>query len=72
MRFGSILASAAALTLTVATTGAQAAPLPARSSPIAEDEQLAGGLPLWVILLIIASGVGLFLILDDDDSPESP
>lgn len=66
-----LITSATAAALLAAPIAAQAAPVRA-STPVAADEELAGGL-LLPALIALAVAVGIFLIVDDgDDEPVSP
>lgn len=65
-----IVLSAAAATLAAAPIVAQAAPA-RTSSPVADQEELAGGF-LWPILGAIILGVVVILLVDGDDEPVSP
>lgn len=65
-----IVLSAAAATLAATPIVAQAAPARA-SSPVAKQEELAGGF-LWPILGAIVLGVIVILLVDGDDEPVSP
>ena len=70
MRFERILAGAAAL---VATTSSAMAQSVERASPAVQGEsELFGGSSLLTIVLIVALGIGLFLLVDDEDDPDSP
>lgn len=66
-----LITSATAAALLAAPIAAQAAPVRA-STPVAADEELAGGF-LLPALIALAVAVGIFLIVDDgDDEPVSP
>lgn len=61
----------AAATLAVSPIAAQAAVAERTAAPMTEQERIFGSL-LWPILIAIAVGVGIWLIVDDDDEPASP
>lgn len=66
-----LITSATAAALLAAPIAAQAAPVRA-STPVAADEELAGGF-LLPALIALAVAVGIFLIVDDgDEDPVSP
>lgn len=73
MKLGTVLASAAAVTMAAAPLAAQAAPADLRTGSTAEGEALAG-VPLWMGLLALALTVGIYVIVDDgdEDLPASP
>jgi hypothetical protein len=64
------VAAASALALSTSTALAQSAPARA-TAPVEEQSALFGQSTLLTILLIVALGVGIFLLVDDDD-PDSP
>jgi hypothetical protein len=70
MRFEKFVAGAAAF---AATTGAAMAQALERASPAVESQsELFGGSTLLTIVLIVALGIGIFLLVDDEDDPDSP
>lgn len=60
-----------AATLATTSIAAQAAPSARVASPVVEEEGLAGGF-LLPVLLALAGGLLLVLVLDGDDEPVSP
>lgn len=57
------------------TVAAQSAALAERAgSPASESEDLAGGAGIWAVILAIAVGIGIIILVEDeeDDLPESP
>jgi len=72
VKLSSLLAPMGALAMAAAPIAAQAAPAePRAESGAAEAESLAGGIPVWALLLIVAIGVGAYLAFDDSDTPVS-
>ena len=70
MRSEKLAAAAAAF---AATTGSAMAQAVERSSPAVQGESaLFGGSSLLTIVLIVALGIGIFLLVDDEDDPDSP
>jgi hypothetical protein len=68
----SAVAAGSLLISTTATAASQANPVAARSSAQVEDgEELAGGLMLIGIIAVVAV-IAVFVLLDDEDEPESP
>lgn len=66
------LTFAAAASL-VAGTGAYAAAPVRATAPVEDASELSGGLPLSVILVLLAVlGGAIYLLVDGDDSPDSP
>lgn len=67
-----LISSATAAALLAAPIAAQAAPA-RTSTPVAADEELAGGF-LLPALIALAVAVGIYLIVDDgdDEAPVSP
>jgi hypothetical protein len=63
-----------AMTLVATPLAANAAPAADRESSTAESEQLAGGLSsVWIVAAVLAIGVGIIVLTDDDDeAPVSP
>ena len=68
MRNRAIVAAMLAGAMAVASVGAQAAPIARASEPAAETNDLSRA--AW-ILVVIALGLGLYFVLDDDE-PSSP
>ena len=70
MRLNKLLAAAGALAATTTTAMAQAVE---RVSPAVQDQsELFGGSTLLTIALIVALGIGIFLLVDNDDDSASP
>ena len=70
MRKRDMIAAAGALALSTGTALAQTA---ARATAPTEGQSaLFGQSSLLTILLIVALGVGIFFLVDDDDDPDSP
>jgi hypothetical protein len=70
MRIEKAITAAAAF---VATTGAAMAQAVERASPAAHGQsELFGGSTLLTIVLIVALGIGVYLLVDDEDDPDSP
>lgn len=64
--------STAAATLALSPVAAQAAAAERTAAPMtAESEQIFGNV-LWPILIAIAIGIGIWLIVDDDDEVDPP
>ena len=73
MKLSGIAAGLAGASLLVTSSIAQAAPVARDASPAAESSWLEGDNTLLWIGLALALGIGLLLILDDDEEgPESP
>ena len=67
-----IVAAGAAIAFLVSSNVAQASRLEVRdASPVADAEATAGNSWIWIASALVA-GLLLFLLLDDDDEPESP
>jgi hypothetical protein len=64
-----VMLTTAAATLAAAPVAAQAAPVRS-SSPVAEGEQLKGG--LLPIIAAVAFSLLLILLIDSEDEPTSP
>ena len=71
MGLRNLLTAAGAFALTTVPAVAQAAATRA-AAPVEGQSDLFGGSTLITILVIIALGVGIFLLVDDDDGPDSP
>ena len=41
-------------------------------APVQGESALFGGSTLLTIVLIVALGIGIFLLVDDEDDPDSP
>lgn len=75
MKFRSLVAAAAALTLTTTPVLAQsaAADLGRTLAPVSGESSVEGDSTLLLILAVVALGVGIFLLADNDsDEPSSP
>jgi hypothetical protein len=75
MKFRSLLAAAAALSLTTTPVLAQsvAADLGRTIAPVSEESALEGEGSILLILAVIAFGLGIYLLVDnEDDDPDSP
>ena len=70
MRLNKLLAAAGTLAATVTTAMAQTVE---RAAPAVEGQsEMFGGSSLLTIALIVALGIGIFLLVDDDNGPDSP
>jgi hypothetical protein len=71
MKFRTMAAAVAALTLTASPALAESA---ARASaPVAQASELAGENTLLLVLAVVLFGAGIFFLVDnDDDDPDSP
>ena len=70
MRIGMLASAAGALAATTVSAVAQTAD---RAGPALEGKSgLFGGSTLLTIVLIVALGIGIFLLVDDEDDPDSP
>jgi hypothetical protein len=65
-----VFASATAFALTAAPALAQAT-VERASSPLEAGSEM-GGSSLLIIALVVALGIGIYLITDDNNSPDSP
>ena len=72
MRMRDLIAAAGALALSATPVMAQSAPIERASAPVEAQSELFGGSTLLTIALIVALGIGIFLIVDDNDDPDSP
>lgn len=70
MSFRKLPAAVAAASLALSPIAVHAAPITRATAPVAEESELRGTL-LW-LLLVLAAGVALFLLLDDNNDPVSP
>lgn len=71
MRMRDILAAGAALALSAGPVAAQSAAPARAAAPVEAQNELFGQSSLLTILIIVALGVGIFLLVDDDNS-DSP
>jgi hypothetical protein len=70
MRIEKFIAAAGAL---AGTTGSAMAQAVDRAGPaLHRESELFGGSALLTIVLIVALGIGIFLLVDDEDDPDSP
>ena len=72
MRMRDIFAAAGALALSTSPVLAQSASIDRASAPVEAQSELFGGSTLLTIALIVALGIGISLIVDDGDDPDSP
>ena len=75
MKFRSLLAAAAALSLTTTPVLAQsvAADLGRTIAPVSEESALEGEGSILLILAVVIFGLGIYLLVDnEDDDPDSP
>ena len=71
MKFRSLTAAAAALSLTASPV--LAADVSRAAAPVAGESEYAGGGSFLLILALALMGVGLYLLVDEeDDEPTSP
>ena len=70
MKTRKLMSAAGALVLSAGTAMAQTAERAA--APVEGQSELFGMSSLWTIILIIALGVGIFFLVDDDNDPDSP
>lgn len=70
MQLKKIFAAATALALSSVPAMAQA--VERAAEPIASANEMAGMSTLLVVALVIALGVGIYLIVDDSNKPDSP
>ena len=68
------LLATAAVSLALVTAPVAQAAAPTRASmPTYGESEMGGGLPLSVIIVLLTVlGGALFVLVDDDDSPDSP
>ncbi len=66
MHIKDIVAATAAFAATGSTALARA------GAPIENANQMGGMSTLLIIALVVALGIGIYLITDDDDKPDSP
>lgn len=72
MKFRTMAAAVAALTLTTSPVLAQAS-VDRVAAPIEGESQMAGSSSLLLILAVVLFGAGIFFLVDsDDDDPDSP
>ncbi|QGN55706.1 hypothetical protein [Novosphingobium sp. Gsoil 351] len=62
----------AAAGLLATATMAQAAEVATTTAPAMGANELGGGSTLLWIAIAVALGVGLFLVIDDNNKPDSP
>lgn len=73
MKFRSLVAAAAALTLTTAPVMAQSAVSLGRAAPASSESSLEGDSTILLILALIAAGLGVALAAgNNSDKPASP
>jgi predicted transporter len=71
MTFRSLVAAAAALTMTTST--ALAADVSRAAAPVSDANFMGGDSTLLLILAVILIGAGIFVLADnEDDTPTSP
>lgn len=71
MKFRTMAAAVAALTLTASPVMAQSADRAA--APVAGESEYGGSSTLLLILAVVLFGAGIFFLVDnDDDDPDSP
>ena len=70
MHIKKLLTAAGAFAATTVSATAQAVE---RAAPAPQGaNELFGGSTLLTIVLIVALGIGIFLLVDDEDDPDSP
>ncbi len=67
-----LMLSAAASALAVSSVAVQAAPVARTSAPVASGQEELGGGLLLPVLFALAIGLGIILLVDDDEEPVSP
>lgn len=67
-----LLFGAAATALAASSIAAQAAPVARTSAPVASGSEELGGGFLLPVLFALAIGLGIILLVDDDEEPVSP
>ena len=72
MRMRDIITAAGALALTTTPVLAQTAAPARAAAPVEAQNELFGQSTLLTIILIVALGVGIFFLVDDDNDPDSP
>ena len=72
MRMRDIFAAAGALALSASPVMAQSASVDRASAPVEAQNELFGGSTLLTVALLVALGIGIYLIVDDNDDPDSP
>ena len=70
MRIEKLTAAAGAFAATTGSAMAQA--VERAGAPVQGDSALFCGSTLLTIVLIVALGIGIFLLVDDEDDPDSP
>ena len=67
------LLTAAAVSLALAAAPAASAAPTRASAPMSEASEMGGSLPLRVIIVLLTElGGAIYLIVDDEDDPDSP
>ena len=71
MKFRTMAAAVAALSLTTSPVLAQSADR--ASAPVAQSSEMAGESTLLLVLAVVLFGAGIFFLVDnEDDDPDSP
>jgi hypothetical protein len=72
MKFRTMAAAVAALTLTTSPVLAQAS-VERAAAPVASESEMGGSSTLLLVLAVVLMGAGIFFLVDnEDDSPDSP